>query len=116
MVYGGAVASGAFAGGVVLFGWEFESGFPAYFAIAVAGTIGYTVGSIGAGGSAARWPSVPRATRPLGASEGSEPPQGRALVRTLGGLGHLPRPDHARRALVRLDPGGVLARFAAIPS
>ena len=48
MVYGGAVASGAFAGqSVVLFGWEFESGFPAYFAIAVAGTIGYTVGSIG---------------------------------------------------------------------
>ena len=53
MVYGGAIASGAFAGqSVVLFGWEFESGFPAYFAIAVAGTVGYTLGSIGAGGSA----------------------------------------------------------------
>ena len=48
MVYGGAIASGAFAGqSVVLFGWELESGFPAYFAIAVAGTVGYTLGSIG---------------------------------------------------------------------
>jgi membrane protein DedA with SNARE-associated domain len=48
MVYGGAVAAGAFAGqDVVLFGWELESGFPAYFAVAAAGTVGYTVGSIG---------------------------------------------------------------------
>lgn len=48
MVYGGAVAAGAFAGqSIVLFGWELESGFPAYFAVALAGTIGYTVGSIG---------------------------------------------------------------------
>ena len=48
MVYGGAVAAGAFAGqDVVVFGWELEPGFPAYFAIAAAGTIGYTVGSIG---------------------------------------------------------------------
>jgi membrane protein DedA with SNARE-associated domain len=48
MVYGGAVAAGAFAGqSIVLFGWELEPGFPAYFAVALAGTIGYTVGSIG---------------------------------------------------------------------
>ena len=48
MVYGGAVAAGAFAGqSVVLFGWELEPGFPAYFAVASAGTVGYTVGSIG---------------------------------------------------------------------
>jgi membrane protein DedA with SNARE-associated domain len=48
MVYGGAVAAGAFAGqNVVLFGWELEPGFPAYFAVASAGTVGYTVGSIG---------------------------------------------------------------------
>jgi membrane protein DedA with SNARE-associated domain len=47
MVYGGAVASGAFAGkDVVLFGWTFEEGWPAYVAIALAGTIGYTVGSV----------------------------------------------------------------------
>jgi membrane protein DedA with SNARE-associated domain len=48
MVYGGALASGAFAEHhVELFGAEIESGFPAYLAIALAGTIGYTVGSIG---------------------------------------------------------------------
>jgi membrane protein DedA with SNARE-associated domain len=48
MVYGGAVAAGAFAGqSVVLFGWELEPGFPAYLAVASAGTVGYTVGSIG---------------------------------------------------------------------
>jgi membrane protein DedA with SNARE-associated domain len=48
MVYGGAVASGAFAGQeVVLFGRTIEEGFPAYVAIALAGSIGYTIGSVG---------------------------------------------------------------------
>ena len=48
MVYAGAVASGAFAGqNVVFLGSEIDSGFPAYLAVALAGTIGYTVGSIG---------------------------------------------------------------------
>ena len=48
MVYGGAVAAGAFAGqDVQLFGWTLEPGFQAYLAIALAGTIGYTIGSIG---------------------------------------------------------------------
>jgi membrane protein DedA with SNARE-associated domain len=48
MVYGGAVAAGAFAGqSIVLFGWEIEPGFPAFLAVALAGTIGYTLGSIG---------------------------------------------------------------------
>jgi membrane protein DedA with SNARE-associated domain len=48
MVYGGAVAAGAFAGqSIVLFGRELEPGFPAYLAVALAGTLGYTVGSIG---------------------------------------------------------------------
>jgi membrane protein DedA with SNARE-associated domain len=47
MVYGGAVASGAFAGqDVVLFGSTIEEGLPAYLAIALAGTVGYTVGSV----------------------------------------------------------------------
>jgi len=47
MVYGGAVAAGAFAGqDVVFFGRTLEEGFPAYLAIALAGTIGYTFGSI----------------------------------------------------------------------
>ncbi|MEX0850381.1 MAG: DedA family protein [Gaiellaceae bacterium] len=48
MVYGGAVAAGAFAGqDVVFFGSTIEKGFPAYLAIALAGTIGYTLGSMG---------------------------------------------------------------------
>jgi membrane protein DedA with SNARE-associated domain len=47
MVYAGAVAAGAFSGQTVtLFGHTFESGLPAYLAMALAGTIGYLVGSI----------------------------------------------------------------------
>ena len=47
MVYGGAVAAGAFAGSdVTVFGAEIESTGWAYVAIALAGTIGYTLGSI----------------------------------------------------------------------
>jgi len=47
MVYAGAVASGAFAGQeVVLFGSTITEGVPAYVAIALAGTIGYTVGAV----------------------------------------------------------------------
>lgn len=47
MVYAGAVASGAFVDqSVTLFGYEFADGFPAYVAMATAGTLGYLVGSI----------------------------------------------------------------------
>ena len=46
MVYSGALAAGAFTSGVVLFGYEFESGFGAWLAMVLAGTIGYTLGSI----------------------------------------------------------------------
>jgi len=47
MVYAGAVASGAFAGqDVVLFGTEIDQGFAAYVAMALAGTVGYTVGAV----------------------------------------------------------------------
>src|SRR6185503_2523564 len=48
MVYAGAVASGALVGqSVTLFGYEFADGFPAYVAMATAGTLGYLIGSIG---------------------------------------------------------------------
>ena len=48
MVYAGAIAAGAFVDQTVtLFGYEFESGLPAYLAMSVAGTIGYLLGSIG---------------------------------------------------------------------
>jgi membrane protein DedA with SNARE-associated domain len=47
MVYGGAVAAGAFAGqDVTLFGNEIEQGLPAYVAVATAGTVGYLIGSL----------------------------------------------------------------------
>src|SRR4029079_1051782 len=47
MVYAGAIASGPIAGqSVSLFGHEFQSGFPAYVAMATAGTLGYLLGSI----------------------------------------------------------------------
>jgi membrane protein DedA with SNARE-associated domain len=47
MVYAGAIASGAIAGqSVSLFGHDFQSGLPAYLAMAIAGTVGYLVGSI----------------------------------------------------------------------
>ena len=47
MVYGGAIASGAIAGAsVTLIGYEFAPGLSAYLAIAVAGTVGYLIGSV----------------------------------------------------------------------
>src|SRR3954447_18225047 len=47
MVYGGALAAGAFAGqSVTLFGDDLGSGLDAYLAIALAGTIGYLIGSL----------------------------------------------------------------------
>ena len=47
MVYAGALASGAFANQhVVLFGTTIHEGWRAYVAVALAGTIGYTVGAI----------------------------------------------------------------------
>jgi membrane protein DedA with SNARE-associated domain len=47
MVYGGALAAGAFANqNVTLFGRTLDEGMPAYVAIALAGTIGYTLGGI----------------------------------------------------------------------
>jgi membrane protein DedA with SNARE-associated domain len=47
MVYGGAVAAGAFAGqGVTLFGAHLDHGFPAYLGVSLAGTLGYLIGSL----------------------------------------------------------------------
>jgi membrane protein DedA with SNARE-associated domain len=47
MVYAGAIASGAIVGQTVtLFGHTFPSGFPAYLARAIAGTVGYLVGAV----------------------------------------------------------------------
>src|SRR5439155_9033992 len=48
MVYAGALASGAFAGQhVVLFGHTIQTDWVAFVVMALAGTIGYVLGSIG---------------------------------------------------------------------
>ena len=47
MVYGGALASGALAHKLQLFGSDVDSGLPGYLTIALAGSIGYLVGAIG---------------------------------------------------------------------
>jgi membrane protein DedA with SNARE-associated domain len=47
MVYAGALASGALAHHVHLFGHDLGSGFWPYLAMALAGTIGYLLGAIG---------------------------------------------------------------------
>jgi membrane protein DedA with SNARE-associated domain len=46
MLYGGAVAAGAFSARVSLFGASIGSGTGAYLVMAVAGTLGYLVGSV----------------------------------------------------------------------
>jgi membrane protein DedA with SNARE-associated domain len=46
MVYGGALASGALAHRVDVFGWH-TTGLTAYLAVVVAGVVGYQVGAIG---------------------------------------------------------------------
>src|SRR3954470_17495568 len=47
MLYAGALAAGAFSGQhVVLFGARIDSHFWAYVAMSLAGTIGYTLGSL----------------------------------------------------------------------
>jgi membrane protein DedA with SNARE-associated domain len=47
MLYGGAIAAGAFGASVSLFGLQFSNGFASYLAISLAGTIGYLLGSVG---------------------------------------------------------------------
>jgi membrane protein DedA with SNARE-associated domain len=47
MVVGGALAAGAFGASVTIFGTHLGRGFPSYIAIALAGTVGYLVGSVG---------------------------------------------------------------------
>ena len=46
MLYSGALAAGAFASGVVLFGHDFDNGFGAWVVMVLAGTIGYTIGGL----------------------------------------------------------------------
>ena len=112
MVYAGAVAAGAFAGqSVTLFGYEFESGFPAYVAMATAGTIGYLLGSIGG------WALGDYLGRPWLEHHGrwlhldaAKLDRAERWFDRWEELGGLPRPGHAGRPLVHLGPRGRLRR------
>ena len=97
MLYGGAMASGALAGqSVTLFGYQFSSGLPAYFAVALAGTVGYTVGAL------LGWEVGRRGGRPFLEQRGrwlhlddGEARSRRGVVRALGRLGGAARARHA---------------------
>src|SRR5438128_2252850 len=90
MVYGGALAAAAVGGHVTLFGHGFGAGAAAYVAIALAGTIGYLIGSV------AGW-----AIGLYG---------GRPLLERHGRKLHLPpaRIDRAERWFERWGPAAVL--------
>jgi membrane protein DedA with SNARE-associated domain len=62
MVYAGALASGALAGQVVLFGARIDSPFWAFTTMALSGTLGYLLGSI-AGWAIGRYGGRPLAER-----------------------------------------------------
>ena len=47
MVVGGALAAGAFGATVTIFGADLGRGFPSYISIALTGTVGYLLGSVG---------------------------------------------------------------------
>ena len=116
MVYGGAIASGAIAGqSVTLFGYTFAPGLPAYLAIALAGTIGYLIGAV------LGWEIGRRGGRPYLERHGrwlhldhAKLERAEAWFDRWEDWAVLPRPRHARRALVHLDPGRHL-RGAARP-
>ena len=108
MLYAGAVAAGVFASAhhVSVFGAKIGFGAKAFVVMALAGTLGYLVGSI------IGWWIGLRGGRPLLERRGRwlhvTPDQSRprrALVRALGELRRARRPPHAGRPLVRLDPG-----------
>src|SRR6187551_3929180 len=78
MVYGGAVAAGAFASqDVTLFGRTIDEGLPAYVAVALAGTIGYTIGAIG-GWAIGLYGGGPPPRRPGGGLRPSQEKRARA--------------------------------------
>ena len=119
MVYAGALAAGAFAGQHVdLFGSRISSHAWAYVAMALAGTLGYLVGSVvgWAIGLYGGRPLLERRGRWLHLG-GDKLRAGRALVRPLGRPRGPDRPAHARDPVVHLDsrrnlPDAVVALHA----
>ena len=114
MVYGGAVAAGAFAGqDVTLFGVEIEPGLPRVPRgrnrrhdrlpdRLAPGLVDRRRGRT----------AVPRAARPLVPPERRQARQGGGVVRPVGRLGGLPRAHHAGGAVVHLDTGRRLPHAA----
>ena len=113
MVYGGALAAGAFAGqDVVLFGETIEPGFWAYFAVAMSGTLGYTVGSV------IGWAIGLYAGRPTWRSMAVVAPRprqaraGRPLVRALRRPDRLHRTRHSGgRSFIAIPAGIARVKF-----
>ena len=102
MLYAGALAAGAFAGqDVVLFGTTIDEGWTAYVAVALAGTIGYTIGAIigWAIGVYGGRPYLERHGRWLHLDEEKLDRAERWFARWRTGL---PRTAHARDPVVRL--------------
>ena len=103
MLYAGALASGALAHDLVVFGTE-RSGFDAFVIVSLAGSIGYLVGSIGgwAIGVYGGRPFLERRGRWL--HLGPTRMGRRSAGSTAGATGPCSRPAHAARPLVHLDP------------
>ena len=113
MVFGGALASGALGADVVLFGTTLDPGLEAYIGIALAGTIGYLLGSIGgwAIGIYGGRPYVERHSRFFHAG----PERIERAERWFDRFDDAFVPDRPHRAghpLVRLDPGRPRAHAA----
>ena len=116
MVYGGALAAGAFASqDVVLLGSELANGLPAYLAIALAGTIGYTLGSIGgwAIGAYGGRPFVERHPRLLHVDEAKLERADRWFERYGQAAAFLGRITPLVRSFVAIPAG--MARLALVP-
>ena len=118
MVYGGALASGALAHRVDVFGWH-TTGVTAYLAVVVAGVVGYQLGAIGGWWIGdLRRPAVPRAARTLAPPDRRHARSGRPLVRRAGRAGPsssaASRPSPARSS--RSRPASSRCRSAATTS
>ena len=106
MLYGGALASGALAGQISLFGHDFKSGFPAYLAVVVAGVAGNTLGAAGGWWIGVRGghPLLERYGRYIHVTPAQDRPCG-AMVRPVRGRRGAARLRDAARSLVRRHPG-----------
>ena len=108
MVYGGALAAGAFAGqDVMLFGQTIDEGLPAYVAIALAARSATRSARSEGGRSVCTADGRTSSGTAAGSIEQGEAGSRGAVVRALGGLGRVPRPPDPGHTFVRIRSGGV---------